>query len=53
MPQLTPFYFTSEVITTFIILSIIIVFLSQYKLPNIIRLHLSRIYILYILPKNK
>lgn len=44
MPQLTPFYFTNQVVVTFLVISIIITYLSLFKLPNLIRLFICRLY---------
>ena len=38
MPQLTPFYFFIEVISSFVILIVTIYLLSKYILPRFVRL---------------
>jgi len=45
MPQLTPFYFTGEVIVTFIIITTLIIIFSKYVLPSTIRTQISRIFL--------
>jgi len=45
MPQLTPFYFINEVVVAFIVISLLITYLSLFKLPNLIRLFICRLYL--------
>ncbi len=45
MPQLVPFYYINEIFFTFVIISVLIFFLSKYILPNKVRLFISRLYI--------
>ena len=45
MPQLVPFYFVNEVFFTFILISGILYIVSNYVLPRIVRLFISRLFI--------
>jgi len=45
MPQLVPFYFLNEVTYTFVLLIILIYFLSKYILPRFVRLFAARKFI--------
>ena len=45
MPQLVPFYFMNEVFFTFILISGILYIVSNYVLPRIVRLFISRLFI--------
>lgn len=55
MPQLTPFYFVNEIVFCFTILVFILYLLSKYILPRIVRLFISRIFLLSggVQKKNK
>ena len=46
MPQLIPFYYMNEVIFGFSIIILMVYLFSKYILPRLIRLFLSRIFIL-------
>lgn len=45
MPQLVPFYYINEVFFTFTLIVGILYILSNYVLPRIVRLFISRMYI--------
>jgi len=45
MPQLVPFYFINEVFFTFVLIVGILYILSNYALPRIVRLFISRLFI--------
>jgi len=45
MPQLVPFYFMNEVFFTFVLISGILYILSNYVLPRMVRLFISRLFI--------
>ena len=45
MPQLVPFYYMNEVFFTFIVIVGILYILSNYVLPRIVRLFISRMFI--------
>ena len=43
MPQLVPFYFMNQVITAFILLTLVIYVFSKYILPRFVRLFITRV----------
>ena len=45
MPQLVPFYYMNEIIFAFTIIVLILYILSNYILPRMVRLFLSRMFI--------
>jgi F-type H+-transporting ATPase subunit 8 len=45
MPQLVPFYYMNEVFFTFVVIVGILYILSNYVLPRIVRLFISRLFI--------
>jgi F-type H+-transporting ATPase subunit 8 len=45
MPQLVPFYYMNEVFFTFVLIVGILYILSNYVLPRIVRLFISRVFI--------
>nr|YP_009444484.1 ATP synthase F0 subunit 8 [Naumovozyma dairenensis]APD15107.1 ATP synthase F0 subunit 8 [Naumovozyma dairenensis] len=45
MPQLVPFYFMNMVTYGFILILVLLVLFSQYFLPMILRLYVSRLFI--------
>ncbi|MBE3091819.1 MAG: hypothetical protein IMZ42_05915 [Candidatus Atribacteria bacterium] len=45
MPQLVPFYYMNEVFFTFALIVGILYVLSNYVLPRIVRLFISRLFI--------
>ncbi|AQZ19158.1 ATP8 (mitochondrion) [Zygosaccharomyces parabailii] len=45
MPQLVPFYFLNQLTYGFLLLITLLVLLSQYFLPMILRLYVSRLFI--------
>ncbi|AMD23031.1 HMI005Wp (mitochondrion) [Eremothecium sinecaudum] len=45
MPQLVPFYFMNQLFYGFLTLSLILITVSQYILPTIIKLYVSRLLI--------
>jgi F-type H+-transporting ATPase subunit 8 len=45
MPQLVPFYYMNEVFFTFALIVGILYILSNYVLPRIVRLFISRMFI--------
>jgi len=45
MPQLVPFYYMNEVFFTFTLIVGILYVLSNYVLPRIVRLFISRMFI--------
>ena len=45
MPQLVPFFFTNEVIFSFIFIILLIYLYSKYLLPRFVRLFFTRIFI--------
>jgi len=45
MPQLVPFYYMNEVFFTFVVIVGILYILSNYVLPRIVRLFISRTFI--------
>jgi F-type H+-transporting ATPase subunit 8 len=45
MPQLVPFYYMNEVFFTFVVIVAILYILSNYVLPRIVRLFISRLFI--------
>nr|NP_644683.1 ATP synthase subunit 8 [Naumovozyma castellii]AAM34592.1 ATP synthase subunit 8 [Naumovozyma castellii]ATV99261.1 ATP synthase F0 subunit 8 [Naumovozyma castellii]ATV99272.1 ATP synthase F0 subunit 8 [Naumovozyma castellii]ATV99283.1 ATP synthase F0 subunit 8 [Naumovozyma castellii]ATV99294.1 ATP synthase F0 subunit 8 [Naumovozyma castellii] len=45
MPQLLPFYFLNTLTYGFILIMILLVLFSQYFLPMILRLYVSRLFI--------
>lgn len=45
MPQLVPFYFLNQIFYGFTVLLILIYLMSQYILPRILYIFLSRIFI--------
>ena len=46
MPQLVPFYYMNEVVFAFAIIVFILYVLSKYILPRIVRLFVSRMFII-------
>jgi F-type H+-transporting ATPase subunit 8 len=46
MPQLVPFYFMNQVISTFVLLTLVIYVFSKYVLPRFVRLFVTRIAII-------
>ncbi len=45
MPQLVPFYFVNQLIYGLLLITILIVLFSQFFLPRILRLYITRIFI--------
>lgn len=45
MPQLVPFYFLNQLTYGFILLLILLVLFSQFLLPRILRLYVTRLFI--------
>lgn len=45
MPQLVPFYFLNQLTYGFLLLIILLVLFSQFLLPRILRLYVSRLFI--------
>ena len=45
MPQLVPFYFMNEVFFTFVLIVGLLYILSNFILPRIVRLYISRMFI--------
>nr|YP_008475077.1 ATP synthase F0 subunit 8 [[Candida] vartiovaarae]YP_008475125.1 ATP synthase F0 subunit 8 [Cyberlindnera suaveolens]AGS44392.1 ATP synthase F0 subunit 8 [[Candida] vartiovaarae]AGS44444.1 ATP synthase F0 subunit 8 [Cyberlindnera suaveolens] len=45
MPQLVPFYFLNQLTYGFILLVILLVLFSQFLLPRILRLYVTRLFI--------
>ena len=45
MPQLVPFYFLNQLTYGFILLLILLILFSQFLLPRILRLYISRLFI--------
>jgi F-type H+-transporting ATPase subunit 8 len=45
MPQLVPFYFVNEVVTTFGVLTLLIYLMTKYFLPQTVRSKLARLFI--------
>lgn len=43
MPQLVPFYFINQVTFSFVILLVMLYFISKYVLPKMVSLFVSRI----------
>nr|AGS44201.1 ATP synthase F0 subunit 8 [Cyberlindnera suaveolens] len=45
MPQLVPFYFLNQLTYGFILIVILLVLFSQFLLPRILRLYVTRLFI--------
>nr|YP_009154757.1 ATP synthase F0 subunit 8 [Torulaspora delbrueckii]YP_009155494.1 ATP synthase F0 subunit 8 [Torulaspora pretoriensis]YP_009155502.1 ATP synthase F0 subunit 8 [Torulaspora franciscae]YP_009155509.1 ATP synthase F0 subunit 8 [Torulaspora globosa]YP_009444443.1 ATP synthase F0 subunit 8 [Torulaspora quercuum]AJG02975.1 ATP synthase F0 subunit 8 [Torulaspora globosa]AJG02985.1 ATP synthase F0 subunit 8 [Torulaspora pretoriensis]AJG02993.1 ATP synthase F0 subunit 8 [Torulaspora franciscae]AJ len=45
MPQLVPFYFLNQLTYGFLLITVLLVLFSQYFLPMILRLYVSRLFI--------
>nr|YP_001331019.1 ATP synthase, subunit 8 [Vanderwaltozyma polyspora]A6H4Q7.1 RecName: Full=ATP synthase protein 8; AltName: Full=A6L; AltName: Full=F-ATPase subunit 8 [Vanderwaltozyma polyspora DSM 70294]CAN85580.1 ATP synthase, subunit 8 [Vanderwaltozyma polyspora] len=45
MPQLIPFYFLNQLTYGFLLMTILLVLFSQFFLPMILRLYLTRLFI--------
>ncbi len=45
MPQLVPFYFVNQLIYGLLLITILIILFSQFFLPRILRLYITRIFI--------
>nr|YP_008475058.1 ATP synthase F0 subunit 8 [Cyberlindnera jadinii]AGS44374.1 ATP synthase F0 subunit 8 [Cyberlindnera jadinii] len=45
MPQLVPFYFLNQLTYGFILIVILLVLFSQFLLPRILRLYITRLFI--------
>lgn len=45
MPQLVPFYFLNQLVYGLLLIIILIVLFSQYFLPRILRLYITRLFI--------
>ena len=52
MPQLIPFYFFNQILTTFVILFTVIYLLSKYVLPGFLFTQVIRTYITKLSQKN-
>lgn len=45
MPQLVPFYFLNQLTYGFLLLIILLILFSQFLLPRILRLYVTRLFI--------
>lgn len=45
MPQLVPFYFLNQLTYGFLLLVVLLVLFSQFLLPRILRLYVTRLFI--------
>nr|CCW77436.1 putative ATP synthase, subunit 8 [Lachancea dasiensis] len=45
MPQLVPFYFLNQLTYGFLLITVLLVLFSQFLLPRILRLYVSRLFI--------
>ena len=52
MPQLIPYYFFNQIVSTFVILLILVYIVSKYILPTFTFTQIIRTYILKLTTKN-